>query len=184
MYIKNRRISQVGFTSRELKIFSFKNYCITDARRGNQIRNFGRHAPQTRASPNAWVPCRPRPGLLVPRPRVPGNWSALEPRRVPEAWLSFAWSSPRSRRALASGAWPRFWSCSRSTGAFVTCPKRVSNVISICWFEPARVSRCYNNLIAVTHRALHRTAHSECRIRPELRIGSGNKSRYILKSST
>lgn len=92
------------------------------------------YAPRIHVSPNVLGLCHPHPDLPIRHPQVPGNWSALEPRREPEAWLSFAWSSPRNRRALATEAWPRFWSCSRSTGAFVTWPKRVSNVISICWF--------------------------------------------------
>lgn len=98
------------------------------------VKRIQHYAPRIHVSPNVLELCHPHPGLPILRPRVLSNWSALEPRRGPEAWLSFAWSSPRNRHALASEAWPRFWSCSRSTGAFVTCPKRVSNVISICWF--------------------------------------------------
>lgn len=96
---------------------------------------FNVYVLQTRVSPNAWEQCRPHPGLPILHPRVPGNWSVLELRHGREVWLSFACSSLHNHHALASVAWPRFWSCSRSTGAFVTYSKRVSNLISICWFD-------------------------------------------------
>lgn len=108
-----------------LKLLLVEYRCAYAAK--NKIKNVHYYAPRIRVSPNVLGLCHPHPDLPIPRPQVPGNWSALEPRRGPEAWLSFAWSSPRNRRALASEAWPRFWSCSRSTGAFVTWPKRVSN---------------------------------------------------------